>query len=168
MYSYYTELDSEECKKHIDEIVKQNRFHIGAIKGKVDFKKDKFYLVKRNLIYHSLFSRIFYGKFIKKEDGTIIQGSFSIHVFVKILLIIWFSVVIFIGGLIFFGFLSEFVLGISNGEGNVVLGLMITFIILIFGSLLVRFGVRSSKNEEEYVLEFIEKTLDAKEIETHI
>lgn len=26
MYSYYTELDIEECKKRINEIVKQNRF----------------------------------------------------------------------------------------------------------------------------------------------
>ncbi|MBL4938582.1 hypothetical protein JK636_23030 [Clostridium sp. YIM B02515] len=168
MHSYYTELDIEECKKSINEIVKENGFPISGIRGKVDFEKDKFNLLRTDSNYRNSFSRIFYGEFMKKENGTIIQGSFSMSAFVKVFITIWFSGVISIGGLIFLVSFSDVFLGTSFSEGSPVLGMIIPFILLIFGILIVKLGIRLSKNAEEYILELIKRTLNAKEIETKI
>lgn len=165
MYSYYTKLDIEECKKRINEAVRGNRFSMGEMRGKVNSEKNKFYLLKTKAYYSNSFSRIFYGELIKKENGTIIQGSFCRHIIVKLFMTIWFGGVIFVGGIMFLVCFSNVFLGTSNGDGNSVLGLIIPPIMFIFGILLVKSGVWFSINEEKYVLEFIRKTLKGEEVE---
>jgi len=136
---------------------------LAGILPNINFKKDKFYLLKTKANYINSFSRIFYGKLIKKEHGTIIQGGFSVHIFVKIFMVIWFGGIISLGGFMFLVCFSNIFLGTSYGEGNSVLGLILLSIMIIFGTLRVKSGTLFGKNEEKYVLEFIKKTLNSKE-----
>jgi hypothetical protein len=170
MVTYYTKLDIEECKKRINEVVKKNRFSICEIKGKVNFKKDTFYLVKPREFFNNSFARIFCVKMLKKEHGTIIQGSFSINIFTKIFMTMYFVFLFSVDALALSICFSGTFWGMSYGEGilNQIVALVAPVIMIMFGIFIVKYGVWFGKDEEKYVLEFIKTTLDLKEIETQI
>jgi uncharacterized membrane protein (DUF485 family) len=100
----------------------------------------------------------------KKSVDEIVKENRLIIGTIKVFTIIWFSILISIGGLISLVSFSDVFLGTSYGEGSAILGLITPLIMFIFGIVIVKLGVWLSKNEEEYVLEFIKKTLNAKEI----
>jgi hypothetical protein len=167
MFTYYTKLDIEECKKRINEVIKKNRFSIGEIKGKVNYKKDTFYLVKPREFFNNSFARILCGKMVKKEHGTIIQGSFSMHIFTKIFMTMYFVFLISVYALALLIYFSGTFLGMSYREGilNQIVALVAPAIMIMFGIFTVKYGVWFGKDEEKYVLEFIKTTLALIEIE---
>jgi hypothetical protein len=167
MFTYYTKLDIEECKKRINEVIKKNRFSIGEIKGKVNYKKDAFYLVKPREFFNNSFARTFCGKMVKKEYGTIIQGSFNMHIFTKVFMTMYFVFLISVYALALLIYFSGTFWGMSYGEGilNQIVALVAPAIMIMFGIFTVKYGVWFGKDEEKYVLEFIKTTLALIEIE---
>jgi hypothetical protein len=165
MHSYYTELDIEECKRRIHEIVSQNTFSAGAIKGKVHKNNNTFYLIKPTAHVRNSFAKFFYGNLIKRENGTLIQGNFRMHIAVKIFLAFWFGIITFTGGGMFlFSFINVFLkTSIIKGPGFMV-GLLVPPLMILGGILAVKLGSYFSKKGEKYVLEFIESTLESREV----
>jgi hypothetical protein len=166
MYYYYTELDVEECKKRINEIVETDwALDECKIRGKVNDKSDRFYL-KNDIKCRSSFLRIFYGELINEENGTIIRGDFHISITTKIFMTIWFAVITLPWVNILISYISNLFLGTSYSYScGFVEGLIGPPIMLMFGILFVSAGIKFSEKSEEYIFKLIKTTLKAKEID---
>lgn len=162
MYSYFTELDIEECKKRIDYGISDNFLQVDRLRGNMNYQENKFYLAKRQSNYSNSFSRIFYGKLTKKENGTLIEGNFRRHIIIRIFIFVWFGGISFQTGIMFLSWLAKVFLGTAHGNEVNVTEVLLPLGMLVFGFLLVKSGVWFSKGQENYILEFLKTELKAK------
>lgn len=166
MLSYYTELDIEECRKKINEII---RFDWSwdfecRIKGRVSDRNDSFHL-KNNIHCRNSFSRIFHGELVSKGNGTIICGDFHVPIGTKIFMTIWFLFIILFWLMVLIAFLFDICQGTSNNFSSGIV-LLVPPCMVIFGVFFVSAGIENSKKDEEYVLQLLKNKLKTQEIET--
>jgi hypothetical protein len=128
---------------------------MGGIRGKVYYDSNEFQIFKSRINSRSQTARVFYGKFIEKDNGTIINGEFSMDT----------GVFVFMGFLFTFGiviwlyYFLNFFLGISNDNISSLLVLIVMPIFLGFGALGVKLG--DKEEEKNYILYIIATTLNA-------
>lgn len=155
-------LDIEECKRRIDSVIDKRwtRYfiHSTGIVGRI--KSDSFCLKKNKELWSNDFARMFYGKLISQDNGTIIKGSFKLTVALKVFMSIWFGFLALFEILVCIALI--FHLGNLNGNSpwpfiGAPIG-MSAFMIL-----LVKSGTRFWQNEENYIANFIKTTLEAEE-----
>ncbi|MBC2458273.1 hypothetical protein [Clostridium beijerinckii] len=166
MNLYYTEVDIEKCKKRIDNMIMSERLFPDGLRGEVDFYNNKFYIRKKKANFHSAFERVFYGEFIKKENGTVIQGEFNINFAIQIFTGIWFGIlaVVWVITLIlylsnrFLGTLIEFSSGFSGG-------LIGPPLMALIGGVMIGSSFEMYENEENYVFDLIKSILEANEVQ---
>lgn len=162
MILYYTEVDIEKCKNRIDAIIMSERLLIGGLRGKVDFYGNKFCVRKTSGIYNKRLTGLpitFYGKLIRKENGTIIEGEFRVPTLSKVPIAVWFAW----GAFMWIFSLVNIFWGKFKDTISTVLGVIGVPIIFGLGILIMTSG--DTEPEKKYVLNFIKTTLDAKEIE---
>ncbi|TMQ54627.1 MAG: hypothetical protein E6K74_05470 [Candidatus Eisenbacteria bacterium] len=104
-----TEIPIEECRARLAAGVDVERLafswsgHAGSkpILGK--FSETGFRLQKRRY-YRNEFAPFFYGRFVSAYRGTVIEGEFRMHPFVRAFIVIWFSFLVAFGvALVMFG-----------------------------------------------------------------
>ncbi|AQR94259.1 hypothetical protein [Clostridium saccharoperbutylacetonicum] len=155
MYSYYTKIDIETCKRLIEMQIWSQSYQMGGIRGKVYYDSNDFQISKSRINSRSQTGRVFYGKFIEKDSGTIINGEFSLDT----------GVALFAGFLFTFGiviwlyYFLNFFLGMSNDNISSLLVLIGMPIFLGFGMLGVKLG--DKEEEKNYILYIIATTLNA-------
>ena len=164
MYSFFSKIDIKECENRIRNSVCNNFFAKDKLSGRVNSNKHKFWLLKHKANLNNSFARIFYGRMTSEDNGTIIKGSFHLHLLVKIFILIWFGGLIVIGGYIFLLSILQIILSTSYNIVNPVAGILAPCGFLMFGIFLTRLGKWLSKDGEEYVLKFIIATLEAKQL----
>lgn len=165
MYSFFTELDIEVCMKRIDENISNNVFTTNKLRGNVSYQENKFYMSKEKAYCSNSFSRIFYGKLTKTENGTLIEGEFKRHILVRFIIIMLLGLVA-LGGIKFLIIWpASVILGTTHGNAVTVKEYITPLIMLSGGFLLVKSGVWFYRAEENYVLEFIRAELEAKILE---
>ena len=164
VYSFYTNLDIEECKNRISNIVRTNRYSSGQIQGKVNIHNNTFHLFKTSSIevVRDTYLKMFYGNMAKAEHGTTIKGSFHIQTFGKIFLAFWF------GGLtlMYAVMISTFISNSFSGETNMSSALWMLLVppaMFLVGAFLVKFKFLFSSDDKKHILEFIKTTLEAEE-----
>ncbi len=74
---------------------------------------------------------------------------------------VWLGAAVLFGGTMFLFSLWDLVTGGDYGKGDPVLGLLVPPCIVLFGIFLPRFGLWLGRYEEQFMLEFLEKTLVA-------
>jgi hypothetical protein len=82
------------------------------------------------------------------------------HPFVKIFLAVWFAGVVTIGGLIFASSIGQAFSGDVSDNSRTHIGLVVPPILLGFGVLLVRFGKKLGRDEETYILSWLERSFN--------
>lgn len=155
MYSYYTELDIETCKRLIDIQIKSETYQIRGLRGEVYYDSNKFELYKSRINSRSQTIRVFYGKFIKKDNGTTINGEFSMDTGVFVFMTILFTIAI----LIWLNYFLDIFLGTSNDSISSALVLIVIPIFLGFAALGIKLGDR--EEEKNYILYIIATILNA-------
>jgi hypothetical protein len=114
-----------------------------------NFNGTKFQLVKR-INYRNSFNPTFYGKLELENSGTKISGDFGVLPLVKFFIYFWLTGV------------STFALSFTFlAKGEITFPVIIPYLMLIFGILLVKFGVHAGKSEGKGVLIFLTTTLEA-------
>lgn len=169
MNLYYTEVDIEKCKKRIDTIIMSERLFPDGLRGEVNFHDNKFYIRKKKANFHSAFERVFYGEFVKKENGTIIQGEFHMNSVTQIFTGIWFGILafawiitlIFCFSNVFFGTSIEFSSGFSGG-------LIGPPLMALFGGVVIGSSFEIYENEENYIFDLIKSILEANEMKSNL
>ena len=159
-----TPLPIEECKARLASGVDVERLaftwsgHAGSrpILGK--FSENGFRLQKRRY-YRNEFAPFFYGRFVRADRGTFIEGEFRMHPFARAFMIFWFSFLV----LYFAVALVQYAMeppGVRGGRG---LLLVFPFGMMAFGIALVRFGRWLGRGEERAIVAFLKTTFEANE-----
>ncbi|ABW18450.1 hypothetical protein [Alkaliphilus oremlandii] len=167
-YELLSNLEIEECKTRMNNSIDSRLFSILLSSsewiGRV--KEETFWLQKRNREFRNSFSKIFYGSFHKNRNGTVIRGSFKIHRCIKIFIAAWISGISAITLSIIAALFDINQVNRKVLEKNLICGLFTAIIMLFFGVFIIKVGSRLSKIEEKNTINFLEKILNAKQIDS--
>ncbi len=125
---------------------------------------DKLKLIKNTKYHKNPFHRFFYAKMKFNDNKTIIRGKFKLHPFVLLFSIVWLSLAIGMGGIMFLGgLLSVFSKDLEVGKTVLFIVVPPAMVFGFFGFL--KFG---RKKQEEELLEILKEKLELKQIEKMI
>ena len=164
----HTDFDAEECRRRLIESIDPERRTIFSLSGYRGSKPVigwiegyQFYLHKRRY-WHNDFASQFYGNLLPQDRGTLIEGYFDVPRWTKIFMRIWLGGVLLLGSPIFVLSLLDLLPGRGYVEGNPRIGLLAPPCMVLFGVLLPKFGLWLGRHEEQFILEFLERTLVAR------
>jgi hypothetical protein len=165
--SLHTDFDTEACRHRLTESIDPERrtlFSLSGYKGSKPIigtiKGHEFVLHKRRY-YRNDFAPQFYGSIQRNERGTVIEGYFDMDRWAKWFMRIWLGLVILVGSSFFLSALWDFVRGANHPHDGFWVGLLVLPTMVLFGLLLPKFGLWLGRNEEQYILEFLQTTLIA-------
>jgi hypothetical protein len=160
----YTDFDAEECRRRLLHSIDPDKFRILSrsggprpVIGRIEDRK--FRLRKRQYWQHNYYAPQFYGNLLPKQRGTIIEGYFDIRRWPRILTRIWIAGVILLAAVTVVLYLRDVLWGTTSVQ--VSLGLLVLPGLVVWGVLLPKLGLWLSRDEEQFILEFLQRTLVA-------
>jgi hypothetical protein len=164
----HTDIGVSECLNRIRESIDEERWTIFSFSGYAGSKKilgkikgNKIRLQKRRY-YRNSFSPYFYAMVSPESHGTRIEGHFDCLPFVKIFMRIWLGFVVVLGCFIYVLMLEDLLTGRAHRRADIYLGILVPPGLVLFGLLLPRFGRWLGRNEESYILDFLQRALPAR------
>jgi len=157
----HTRIPIEECKARLASSVDAERLgfswsgYAGSrpILGKL--RGATFRLQKRRY-YRNSFAPFFFGRFVAADGGTLIEGEFRMHPFVKVFMVVWFSFLSVFSVIVLISVFARQ----ADVQGSPVLGLVIPAGMAAFGIALVKFGRWLGRSEETAIVAFLKNTLE--------
>lgn len=104
----------------------------------------------------------FFARFEPEPGGTRIEGYFDDPRWAKYFMWVWLAGVAAIGTPIFVETVMDITTGSHHMSGDMWVGLIVPSVLVLFGIVLPRFGRLLGKEDRQFILEFIQKTLDAR------
>jgi hypothetical protein len=111
------------------------------------------------------------GKFTQEDGQTLFHGTVGLHPFVRIVLEYWVAAVFLGGGVVFVRTLrllfTDYILAdhvASALPPGIWLGIIVPPLLLGFGLILLVFGDRFSSDDPRILIEFLARTIDAREV----
>jgi hypothetical protein len=164
----HTDLPISDCLNRIRASIDEERRTLLSWSGyagsrKVLGKIDGYEIrLQKRRYYHNDFAPYFYARLLPQTHGTRIEGRFDCSPFVKTFMRIWLILVIAGGTPIFILCLKDILTGSASVSGDRYVGVVVPPGMVLFGLLLPRIGRWLAKNEESYILEFLQSTLPAR------
>jgi hypothetical protein len=119
--------------------------------------------VQKRKYYRNDFAGQFYARFAAEPGGTRIEGYFDYPRWARYFMRIWLAFAVLVGTPIFVGTLRDRVTGSHYISGdNWVVGLVVLPVLVLFGTVLPKFGRLLGKSNERFMLEHIQNTLAAR------
>jgi hypothetical protein len=103
------------------------------------------------------------GKFVEADGQTWLHCTAGLHPVVRVILEYWVACMLLGGGAVFVRSLHVMWAGHEPLPQNLWLGILIPPLLFGFGALLLAIGDRPSGDEPRFLLEFVARTIDAKE-----
>jgi hypothetical protein len=165
--TFHTDFDPEACIRRLDSSI--DAWHrtplsfsgfegskpvIGWING-YEFR------LRKRRYYNNGFAPEFYGYLKANGRGTVVEGYFDMARVTKAFMRIWLAGVILIGAAVFFSTSRDLIRGASHASDGFLIGLLVPPAMVLFGVLFPKFGLWLGRNEEKYILEFLQTTLIA-------
>jgi hypothetical protein len=123
-----------------------------------EFRGNVFRLHTRKY-YDNSFAPFFYGKLRAVDNGSILEGCFRLHPFVRLFTLFWYSfILIFAAGALMVLPPRHPVAGFSRGWYFVVLG-----VLAVLGGGLVQVGKWLARSEQEVIRSFLKSALEAED-----
>ena len=161
MIKLHTRLSIAECRARLESAVDPERFafSLSGYAGSKDFLGkigDTGFRLQKRRNYHNSFAPFFYVHLTSGDTGTIIEGDFKMHPFVRPFMTFGFS------------FLAVFAVvalvlpsrGQPEAAGVRILMLLAAGVMAAFGFGLVRFGQWLGASEQATIIEFLKRTLE--------
>jgi hypothetical protein len=166
-----TELSSEECSRRLLASIDAERWTIFSLSGNVGsaamigwLDGDQFYLHKRST-WRNDFAPYCYGNFVTQDNGTLIECYFDLQRWTKVFMNFWLAFAILVGvpisGLSIWDLLKT---SRYNDSGEY-LGLLVPTMMVLFGIYLPKFGLLLGESNEQFIVEFLRRTLSARNCE---
>lgn len=121
--------------------------------------------VRKRIVYRNPFQVLLVAKFIEADGSTRIHCRFSMQPFVIVFTAVWFGGVLLIGGSLFLMSLVGLILTYQSMPAGTWSALLIPPLMLLFGLGLTRFGQYLARDERQFLLAFLCKTLMARLVE---
>jgi len=163
----HTDFDTEECRRRLTESIDPERQTIFSRSGYRGSKPvigwiDGYQLdLHKRRYWHNDFAPQFYGNLLPQDRGTLIEGYFDVPPWTKMFMRFWLGGVLLLGGPIFLLSLLDLLQGSNYVEGGASIGLLVPPGMVLFGIFLPKFGLWFGRHEEEFILEFLQRTLVA-------
>jgi hypothetical protein len=155
---------ADALRSSIDE-AQWTLFSLSGYKGKLPLLgqvgETTFELQKRKY-YRNDFAGRFYGRFAPELGGTRIEGYFDYPRWARYFMRIWLGFAVLVGTPLFVGALSDVIAGSNYVSGDKWVGLLVPPALVLFGTVLPRFGRLLGKSNERFMLEHIQNTLAAR------
>ena len=103
------------------------------------------------------------GKFVEENGQTRLRCTFGLHPFARILLEYWIGAVLLGGGFVLVRTVRVYLSGHGALPPNLWLGIVIPLLMLGFGIVLLAFGDYVTVDEPRFLIEFIKRTIEARE-----
>lgn len=147
VYTYYTDMYTiEECRNLLEKALESEDFCSDGLHGSINSQNDTFWLLHKYEMERSL-ARIYNGRLLSCDHGTIIRGSFETNSAVVVFLFIWVYVLL---NVTLFTLISGCIVFLEATLFSIILPL------LALPSFFI--SAKTGKSHEEYVLTFIERT----------
>jgi hypothetical protein len=104
------------------------------------------------------------GKFVEENGQTRLRCSTGLHPFVRVFLEYWIGAVFLGGGAVFVWTVRSLWGAHGPLPPNLWLGLIVPPLMLFFGAIFLAFGDYFSGEESRFLVEFVERTIDAHEV----
>src|SRR5258706_15015357 len=170
--TFITNLSEENCIKNITGNAIKSSFS-ARFSFSTDFTKAVFYKIRGNEIRlervpysRNPYDSIFIGNFTKNKNGVTLSGNFHNREYLIALIYIWFIfAALFCGLFLFVGvdhvFFSGKLLPVTI-YGDPLFFIIFPFVFIGMGISVIQVCKKFGKIREEQIVEFIEKTLEAK------
>ena len=144
-----------DCRSRLAGLVGFNT--VGPVIGSSSGDRFHLYVVRND--FRNSFAPHFYGRLTTATSGTVIEGKFRMHFFVRIFLSIWFTVVIAIGGRIVIFSIQSLVARRPTEDTYV--GLFYPGVLFLCGLLMVYWCKTLGTDDEAQIVTFLQHTLNA-------
>ena len=118
--------------------------------------------VQKRKYYRNDFAGQFYARFAAEPGGTRIEGYFDYPRWARYFMWVWLGFAVLVGTPIFAGTLMDVLTGSHDMSGDKWVGLMAFPGLVLFGTVLPKFGRLLGKSDERFMLEHIRTTLAAR------
>jgi hypothetical protein len=118
--------------------------------------------VQKRKYYRNDFAGQFYARFAPEPGGTRIEGYFDYPRWARYFMRIWLAFAVLVGTPILVGTLSDVVRNSHYMSGDKWVGLILPPVLVLFGTVLPKFGRLLGKRDERFMLEHIQNTLAAR------
>jgi hypothetical protein len=118
--------------------------------------RDTTFRLQKRRYYRNSFAPFFFGRLVASDGGTLIEGEFRMHPFVRVFMTVWFSFL----GLFSLTMLITVIAGRAEAQRTAALGLVIPAGMAAFGVALIKFGRWLGRNEETAIIAFLKSTLE--------
>jgi hypothetical protein len=118
--------------------------------------------VQKRKYYRNDFAGQLYARFAAEPGGTRIEGYFDYPRWARYFMRIWLAFALLVGTPIFVGTLRDKITGSHYMKGDNRIGLIVPLMLVLFGTVLPKFGRLLGKSDERFMLEHIQNTLAAR------
>lgn len=128
-------------------------FSYGPIVGKI--KGDRLILQKRSFNSKNPFAKFFYASISDKQGKTLLEGDFKLHRVTKVAIAFYFSFLVMVTGLLFFGLVTPLV--------DLTVALLGFGMVLFMGTfllILLHLASKASQKEEAFLIEWLQTLLE--------
>lgn len=118
--------------------------------------------IQKRKYYRNDFAGQLYARFAPEPGGTRIEGYFDCPRWARYFMRIWLAFAVLVGAPIFVATLSDVVRNSHYMSGDKRVGLIVPPVLVLFGTVLPKFGRLLGKRDERFMLEHIQNTLAAR------
>jgi hypothetical protein len=155
---------ADALRRSIDE-QRWTPFSLSGFKGKLplvgEVGENTFKIQKRKY-YRNDFAGQLYARFAPEPGGTRIEGYFDYPRWARYFMWIWLAFGVLVGTPIFVGALSDVVRNSHYMSGDKWVGLIVPPGLVLFGTVLPKFGRLLGKSDERFLLEHVQNTIAAR------
>jgi hypothetical protein len=118
--------------------------------------------IQKRKYYRNDFAGQLYARFTPEPSGTRIEAYFDYPRWARYFMRIWLAFAVLVGTPIFVETLSDVVRNSHYTSGDKWVGLIVPPLLVLFGTVLPKFGRLLGKSDERFMLEQIQNTLAAR------
>lgn len=166
---FETRFDIDECRRRLTEGIDPERISLFSRSGYAGsrpfigtIKAYQFHFKKRKN-YQNGYDPYFFGTLKPVATGSIVEGRFGMRPATRIFMTVWYSLAIVIGSIMLIASISAIATGYPSVKGNPWLGVIIPIALPTLAFAMMKLGQRLSRSEMREMIEFIKRTLEAKE-----
>jgi hypothetical protein len=155
---------ADTLRRSIDE-QRWTPFSLSGYKGNLPLLgevTENTFKVQKRKYYRNDFAGQLYARFEGEPGGTRIEGYFDYPPWARYFMRIWLAFAVLVGTPLFLGALSDRVTGSHYMNGDNWVGLLVPPMLVLFGTVLPKFGRLLGKSNERFMLEHIQNTLAAR------
>lgn len=155
-------LRRDECVRRLREHVDAG-FGISGMRPVIGQIRETSFTLRQRVGYRNSFKTVLRGTFVDELRGTRLHCRSGVHPFVRVFILLWLAVVAVAACALGFPVVSSLIHGTPSRAAPPIAVVVGPALMFCFGVALAKVGRRMARGEQQYLVEFLAKRLDARE-----